>query len=82
VRQFLDENFHWHDRLAKSGADLEVVEILFAIVSGGSIVVIPEDPSRSGSVGRDTPKAAASASLGFVGMAPHGSVASSPGLGK
>jgi len=42
VRRFLDENFHWHDRLAKSGSDLEVVEILFAMVSGGSIVVIPE----------------------------------------
>lgn len=69
VRQFLDENSHWHDWLAKSGADLEVVEILFALVSGSSIVVIPEDPSRGGSAGRDIPKAAAIVSLDFVGMA-------------
>jgi hypothetical protein len=26
VRQFPGDNFHWHDRLAKSGCDLDVVK--------------------------------------------------------
>ncbi|WP_414441766.1 hypothetical protein [Burkholderia sp. 22PA0106] len=48
VRRFLSENFHWHDRLAKSGADLDVVQTLHEMVCGGSIVVIPEQPRYSG----------------------------------
>jgi hypothetical protein len=50
VRQFFGENFHWHDRLAKSGSDLEVVQTLHEMVRGGSIVVIPEEPVRSGGI--------------------------------
>ncbi|TDV13900.1 hypothetical protein [Paraburkholderia caballeronis] len=42
VRQFLGKNFHWHAELAKSGSDLEVVQMLHEMVRGGSIVVIPE----------------------------------------
>jgi hypothetical protein len=60
VRIFLGENFHWHDRLAKSGADLEVVETLFAMVRGGSVIVIPEEPPRSGSIGAPTTQAKSS----------------------
>jgi hypothetical protein len=48
VRAFLGENFHWHDRLAKSGADLHVVQTLMDMVRGGSVVVIPEKPVFSG----------------------------------
>ena len=51
VRQFLGENFHWHDRLAKSGTDLNVVQTLQDMVRGGSVVVMPEDRPRSGSAG-------------------------------
>lgn len=48
VRQFLADNFHWHDRLAKTGADLEVVQMLLDMVRGGSVVVVPEEPRYSG----------------------------------
>ena len=48
VRAFLGENFHWHDRLAKSGADLHVVQTLMDMVRGGSVVVIPEKPVFNG----------------------------------
>jgi hypothetical protein len=68
VRIFLDENFHWHERLAKSGTDLEVVETLFAMVRGGSVIVVPEDAPRGGSIG--TPTAAAKSS--FWGVENYG----------
>jgi hypothetical protein len=42
VRRFLHENFHWHERLAKTGSALEVVQTLQDMVRGGSVVVIPE----------------------------------------
>jgi hypothetical protein len=48
VRTFLGDNFHWHDRLARSGADLRVVQTLMDMVRGGSVVVIPEKPIFSG----------------------------------
>ena len=51
VRAFLGKNFHWHDRLVKSGADLDVVQTLKEMVRGDSVVVIPEDAMRGGSVG-------------------------------
>jgi hypothetical protein len=51
MRAFLGKNFHWHDRLVKSGADLDVVQTLKEMVRGDSVVVIPEDAMRGGSVG-------------------------------
>jgi hypothetical protein len=60
VRAFLSENFHWHDRLSESGTDLEVVETLFAMVRGGSVIVIPEDSPRGGSIGTPTAQAQSS----------------------
>ena len=59
VRQFLGKNFHWHAELAKSGSDLEVVQMLHEMVRGGSIVVIPEQPRYSdGGFGISAPKPA------------------------
>lgn len=42
VRRFLGNNFHWHDRLARSGSDLEVVQMLQRMVRSNvsAIVVI------------------------------------------
>ncbi|WP_075645378.1 hypothetical protein [Caballeronia mineralivorans] len=48
VREFLGNNFHWHDRLAKSGPDSDVVQALMEMVRGGSVVVIPEKPRHTG----------------------------------
>jgi hypothetical protein len=42
VRHFLRDNFHWQERLAKTGSALEVVQTLQDMVRGGSVVVIPE----------------------------------------
>jgi hypothetical protein len=50
VRAFLGKNFHWHDRLVKSGTDLDVVQTLREMVRGDSVVVIPEDAMRGGSL--------------------------------
>jgi hypothetical protein len=50
VRAFLGKNFHWHDRLVKSGTDLDVVQTLREMVRGDSVVVIPEDAMKGGSV--------------------------------
>lgn len=56
TRQFLRKNFHWHERLAKGGADLDVVQTLQDMVRSGSIVIIREEPRRSGgSVGVSAP---------------------------
>jgi hypothetical protein len=54
VRRYLGENFHWHERLAQSGSDLEVVQMLQDMVRGGSIVVVPEKPITGGA-GRSWP---------------------------
>jgi hypothetical protein len=62
VRQFLGNNFHWHDRLAKSGSDVDVVQTLFDMVRGGSIVVIADQPVHSGCI-ECSPKKSASSSF-------------------
>ena len=68
VRAFLGENFNWHDRLSKSGTDLEVVETLFEMVRSGSVIVIPEDAPRGSSIG--VPQAQAKSS--FWGVERYG----------
>jgi hypothetical protein len=50
VRQFIGNNFHWHERLAKSGADLDVVQTLQDMVRGGSVLLIPEEPRDGGGI--------------------------------
>jgi hypothetical protein len=52
VRSFLGKNFHWHERLAKSGADLEVIETLQSMIRGESVVLIAEQ-SRTGGAWTD-----------------------------
>ncbi|SAL34394.1 hypothetical protein [Caballeronia humi] len=51
ARAFLKENFHWHERLANCGTDLDVVQMLMDMVRGGSVVVIPEKPLVAGVAG-------------------------------
>jgi hypothetical protein len=63
VRAFLAENFHWHERLAKGGADLDVVQTLMDMVRGGSVVVIPEKPPFSGGGAARKPEKPASSSF-------------------
>jgi hypothetical protein len=63
VRAFLGENFHWHQRLAKVGADLDVVQTLMDMVRGGSVVVIPEKPVFSGGGTARPPERHASSSF-------------------
>src|ERR1700677_2094465 len=55
VRQFLGANFYWHDRLSKSGSNLDVMQTLRDMVRGGSVVVIPETAVSGGRVGSNTP---------------------------
>ncbi|GAB7525584.1 hypothetical protein PBS_45730 [Paraburkholderia sp. 2C] len=51
LRQFLAEEFHWYDRVAKHGTDLEVVQTLQDLVREGAAVVVPEDaPPAAGLV--------------------------------
>ncbi|EIM99594.1 hypothetical protein [Paraburkholderia hospita] len=52
VRQFLGANIPWHDRLARSGSDLEVVQMLQSMVRSGvsAVVVIPEELPSGGRV--------------------------------
>ena len=52
VRSFLGTNFYWHQRLAKSGADLEVIQTLQSMIRGESVVLIAEQ-SRTGGVRND-----------------------------
>ncbi len=47
IRSFLGTNFHWHHRLARNGADLEVIQTLQSMIRGESVVLIAEQ-SRSG----------------------------------
>ena len=54
ARAFIKENFHWHERLAKCGTDLDVVQTLMDMVGGGSVVVIPEKPLVTGVGGAST----------------------------
>jgi hypothetical protein len=50
IRSFLGTNFHWHQRLAKNGADLEVIQTLQSMIRGESVVLIAEQ-SRTGGRG-------------------------------
>jgi hypothetical protein len=63
VRVFLGENFHWHERLARTGADIDVVQALMDMVRGGSVVVIPEKPIFGGGGIAWPPKKPASSSF-------------------
>jgi hypothetical protein len=56
VRSFLGTNFHWHERLAKNGADLEVVETLQSMIRGESVVLIAEQSRTGGAGGNPPPK--------------------------
>jgi hypothetical protein len=42
VRQFLGANFHWHQRLAKNGADLEIIQTLQSMIRGDSVALVAE----------------------------------------
>jgi hypothetical protein len=70
VRVFLSENFHWHERLAKGGTDLDVVKTLMDMVRGGSVVVIPEKPVFSGGSGAWPPEKAVSSFWGVENYDP------------
>jgi hypothetical protein len=50
VRSFLGTNFHWHQRLTKNGADLEVIQTLQSMIRGESVLLIAEQ-SRTGGAG-------------------------------
>lgn len=63
VRTFLRENFHWHDRLARSGTDRDVVQTLMNMVHGGSVVVIAERQAYSDGGIACTPSNAAATSF-------------------
>jgi len=54
VRSFLGTNFHWHQRLAKNGADLEAIETLQSTIRGESVVLIAGQ-SRTDGVGASPP---------------------------
>ena len=56
IRSFLGTNFHWHERLAKNGADLEVVETLQSMIRGESVVLVGEQSRTGGSGGNPAPK--------------------------
>ncbi|MDR6476257.1 hypothetical protein C8K18_12631 [Paraburkholderia sp. GV068] len=56
VRAFLGTNFYWHERLAKNGADVEVVETLQSMIRGESVVLIAEQSRTGGAVGNPVPK--------------------------
>lgn len=50
VRSFLGTNFHWHQRLSRSGSALEVIETLQSMIRGGSVVLVAEQFRSGGSV--------------------------------
>jgi hypothetical protein len=56
VRSFLGTNFHWHQRLAKNGADIEVIETLQSMIRGESVVLIAEQSRAGGAGGNPAPK--------------------------
>ncbi|MDR5754235.1 MULTISPECIES: hypothetical protein [unclassified Caballeronia] len=56
VRSFLGTNFHWHQRLAKHGAALDVVETLQSMIRGESVVLIAEQAPPGGAVSNPAPK--------------------------
>jgi hypothetical protein len=55
VRSFLGTNFHWHQRLAKNGADLEVIQTLQFMIRGESVVLVAEQSRSGGSAAAATP---------------------------
>jgi hypothetical protein len=56
VRSFLGANFHWHERLAKNGADLEVIQTLQSMIRGESVVLVGEQSRTGGAGGNPAPK--------------------------
>ena len=56
VRSFLGANFHWHERLAKNGADLEVIQTLQSMIRGESVVLVGEQSRAGGAGGNPAPK--------------------------
>ncbi|MFM0398190.1 hypothetical protein [Paraburkholderia aspalathi] len=56
VRSFLGTSFHWHEQLAKNGADLEVVETLRSMIRGESVVLIAERSNTGGAWVDRTPR--------------------------
>jgi hypothetical protein len=55
VRSFLGTNFHWHHRLARNGADLDVIQTLRSMIRGESVVLIAEQSRSGGAVAMATP---------------------------
>jgi len=66
VRLFLGTNFPWHERLARCGSDLEVLQMLQSMVrsNGSAVVVIPENLQRSAGTGSASAKKSASSFWG------------------
>jgi hypothetical protein len=56
VRSFLGTNLHWHQRLAKNGAALEVVQTLQSMIRGESVVLVAEQSRKGGAGGNPAPK--------------------------
>ncbi|QQC65208.1 hypothetical protein [Paraburkholderia ginsengisoli] len=55
VRSFLGAHFHWHQRLAKVGPDLEVIQTLQSMIRGESVVLVAEQSHSGGSIAAATP---------------------------
>lgn len=55
VRSFLGTHFHWHQRLAKAGTDLEVIQTLQSMIRGEGVVLVTEQSRSGGSVAAATP---------------------------
>ncbi|QQC65214.1 hypothetical protein [Paraburkholderia ginsengisoli] len=55
VRSFLATHFHWHQRLLKSGTDLEVIQTLQSMIRGESVVLVTEPFRSAGSAAAATP---------------------------
>jgi hypothetical protein len=55
VRSFLGTNFYWHQRLANSGADLEVTQTLQSMIRGESVVLVAEQSRSSGAAASAIP---------------------------
>jgi hypothetical protein len=55
VRSFLGTHFHWHQRLAKAGTDLEVIQTLQSMIRGESVVLVAEQYHPGGSVAVASP---------------------------
>jgi hypothetical protein len=55
VRSFLGTHFHWHQRLSKSGTDLEVIQTLQSMIRGESVVLVAEQSRPGGSVAAAAP---------------------------